>query len=85
LSEDAIYAVPRSLREEHALGATKRETILSVVVLQLLYRVLLHLFYLSDFPCHWRNDCDRAAGQNPRLGLNPLVPVKQTSLHRSGE
>jgi phosphate transport system permease protein len=33
LSEDAIYAVPRSLRDgAYALGATKRETIISVVL-----------------------------------------------------
>ncbi|MCC5626633.1 phosphate ABC transporter permease subunit PstC [Nostoc sp. CHAB 5715] len=33
LSEDALYSVPRSLREgAYALGATKRETIISVVL-----------------------------------------------------
>ncbi len=68
LSEDAIYSVPRSLREgAYALGSTKRETIISVVLPAALSGAGNNyfssitsgsfwdssFFYLGYFPRHW--------------------------------
>ena len=76
LSEDAIYAVPRSLRDgAYALGATKRETIISVVLPAALSGIVSSLILAISRAIGETMIVTLAAGQNPRLGLNPLVPV----------
>lgn len=76
LSEDAIYSVPRSLRDgSYALGATKRETIISVVLPAALSGIVASVILAVSRAIGETMIVTLAAGQNPRLGFNPLVPV----------
>lgn len=76
LSEDAIYAVPQSLRDgAYALGATKREVILSVVLPAALSGIVSSVILAVSRAIGETMIVALAAGQNPRLGLNPFVPV----------
>lgn len=76
LSEDAIYAVPRSLRDgAYALGATKREVIISVILPAALSGIVASLILAISRAIGETMIVTLAAGQNPRLGLNPLIPV----------
>ncbi len=76
LSEDAIYAVPRSLREgASALGATKRETIVEVVLPAALSGIVASFILAVSRAIGETMIVTVAAGQNPVLGFNPFVPV----------
>ncbi len=76
LSEDAIYAVPRSLRDgSYALGATKRETIISVVLPAALSGIVSSVILAVSRAIGETMIVTLAAGQNPTLGLNPFVPI----------
>jgi phosphate transport system permease protein len=77
LSEDAIYAVPRSLRDgAYAVGATKRETIVSVVLPAALSGIVASFILAISRAIGETMIVTVAAGQNPSLGLNPLVPIQ---------
>lgn len=77
LSEDAIYSVPNSLREgSYALGATRRETITSVVLPAALSGIAASFILAVSRAIGETMIVTLAAGQNPRLGFNPLVPVE---------
>ena len=77
LSEDALYSVPRSLREgAYALGSTKRETIISVVLPAALSGIVASFILAISRAIGETMIVTIAAGQNPQLGLNPLVPVQ---------
>lgn len=77
LSEDAIYSVPRSLRDgSYALGATKRETITSVVLPAALSGIVASFILAVSRAIGETMIVTLAAGQNPRLGFNPLVPIE---------
>jgi phosphate transport system permease protein len=77
LSEDAIYSVPRSLRNgAYALGATKREVILSVVLPAALSGIVASFILSISRAVGETMIVTIAAGQNPTLALNPLVPVQ---------
>ncbi len=76
LSEDAIYAVPRDLRDgSYALGLTKRETIFGVVLPAALSGIVASIILAVSRAVGETMIVTLAAGQNPTLGLNPLVPV----------
>ncbi|EGJ34701.1 phosphate ABC transporter, PhoT family TC 3.A.1.7.1, membrane protein 1 [Moorena producens 3L] len=76
LSEDAIYAVPNSLRQgAYALGATKRETIIGVVIPAALSGIVASFVLAVSRAVGETMIVSIAAGQNPTLGVNPLVPV----------
>lgn len=77
LSEDALYAVPRSLREgAYALGATRREVVTGVVVPAALSGIVAAFILAVSRAIGETMIVAIAAGQNPRLTLNPLVPVE---------
>lgn len=77
LSEDAIYAVPRSLRDgAYALGSTKREAITSVVLPAALSGIVASFILAISRAIGETMIVTIAAGQNPQLTLNPLVPVE---------
>jgi phosphate transport system permease protein len=77
LSEDAIYSVPRSLREgAYALGSTKRETIISVVLPAALSGIVASFILAISRAIGETMILTIAAGQNPQLGFNPLVPIQ---------
>ncbi|NEO94482.1 MAG: ABC transporter permease subunit, partial [Moorea sp. SIO3G5] len=72
----AIYAVPNSLRQgAYALGATKRETIIGVVIPAALSGIVASFVLAVSRAVGETMIVSIAAGQNPTLGLNPLVPV----------
>ncbi len=76
LSEDAIYAVPNSLRQgSYALGATKRETIVGVVLPAALSGIVASIILAISRAVGETMIVAIAAGQNPTLGLNPFVPI----------
>jgi phosphate transport system permease protein len=76
LSEDAIFSVPRSLRDgAYALGATRRETIVSVVLPAALSGIVASLILAVSRAIGETMIVTLAAGANPTLGFNPLVPV----------
>lgn len=76
LSEDAIYAVPQSLRQgAYALGATKRETVLGVVLPAALSGIVSACLLAMSRAVGETMIVSIAAGQNPRLTLDPRVSV----------
>ncbi len=77
LSEDALYVVPQSLREAaYALGATKREVITGVVIPAALSGIVAAFILAISRAIGETMIVTIAAGQNPRLTLNPFVPVE---------
>ncbi|NJN32058.1 MAG: phosphate ABC transporter permease subunit PstC [Synechococcales cyanobacterium RM1_1_8] len=76
LSEDAIYSVPQRLRDgAYALGTTKRETVISVVLPAALSGIVSSLILAVSRAVGETMIVTLAAGSNPTLGLNPFVPV----------
>lgn len=76
LSEDAIFAVPDSLRQgAYALGATKREVMLGVIIPAALSGIVASIILAISRAVGETMIVTIAAGQNPTLTLNPLVPV----------
>ena len=76
LSEDAIYAVPQSLRQgSYALGSTKRETIVSVVLPAALSGIVASFVLAISRAIGETMIVAIAAGQNPILTFDPRVPV----------
>lgn len=76
LSEDAIYAVPRSLKEgAYALGLTKREAITGVVLPAALSGIVASFILAVSRAIGETMIVTIAAGQNPTLTLNPVVPI----------
>jgi phosphate transport system permease protein len=76
LSEDAIHAVPQGLRDgAFALGGTKRETILAVVIPAALSGIVASVILAVSRAIGETMIVTLAAGQNPTLGFNPFIPV----------
>lgn len=76
LSEDAIYAVPESLRQgAYALGCTKRETIVGVILPSALSGIVASCILAISRALGETMIVTLAAGQNPNLTLNPFVPI----------
>ncbi len=76
LSEDALYSVPRSLKDaSYALGATKRETVTSVIVPAALSGIVSSIILAVSRAIGETMIVTLAAGANPTLGFNPFVPV----------
>ena len=77
LSEDAIYAVPRTLREgAYALGAGRLQTIARVVVPTALSGIAASVVLAISRAVGETMIVAIAAGQQPRLTLDPRVPVE---------
>jgi len=76
LSEDAIYSVPRALKDgAYALGATKREATTSVILPAALSGIVASLILAVSRAIGETMIVTLAAGSNPTLGFNPFVPV----------
>ena len=76
LSEDALYSVPRSLKDgSYALGATKRETVTSVILPAALSGIVASLILAVSRAIGETMIVTLAAGANHTLGFNPFVPV----------
>jgi phosphate transport system permease protein len=77
LSEDAMRAVPRGLREgAYALGATRMQTSLSVVVPAAFSGITAACILAVSRAIGETMIVAIAAGQQPRLTGNPLVPIE---------
>jgi phosphate transport system permease protein len=77
LSEDALHAVPMSLREGAlALGATRFQVALKVVLPAAISGVISSFILGISRAVGETMVVAIAAGQQPRLTLNPLVPVE---------
>lgn len=77
LSEDAMRAVPRGLREgAYALGATRMQTSLSVVVPAAFSGISAASILAVSRAIGETMIVAIAAGQQPRLTANPLVPIE---------
>ena len=77
LSEDAFSAVPRSLREgAYALGATRMETAIKVVLPAALSGVVASVILAASRAVGETMIVAVAAGQNPRFGFNPLQAIE---------
>lgn len=77
LSEDAIYSTPLSLREgAYALGLTRREVITGVVIPAALSGIVASFILAVSRAVGETMIVAIAAGQNPTLTFNPLVPIE---------
>jgi phosphate transport system permease protein len=77
LSEDALYAVPQSLRDgAYALGSTRTQVATRVVVPAALSGIVASFILAVSRAIGETMIVAIAAGQSPRLTLNPLVPVE---------
>ncbi len=77
LSEDAMYAVPRELKEgAYALGATRLKVITSVVIPGALSGIISAFILAVSRAVGETMIVTIASGQQPRLTLNPLVPIE---------
>ena len=77
LSEDAMRAVPRSLREAaYALGATKLEVSTQVVVPAALSGIVSAFILAVSRAIGETMIVTIAAGQTPNFTLNPFVPIE---------
>jgi phosphate transport system permease protein len=77
LSDDAIAAVPRSLRHGSlALGATRLQTAFRVMLPSAASGIIVSIILAISRAVGETMIVAIAAGQQPRLTLNPLVPVE---------
>jgi phosphate transport system permease protein len=77
LSEDAMQGVPRGLREgSYALGATRMQTSLRVVLPAAFSGITAAFILAASRAIGETMIVAIAAGQQPRLTWNPLVPVE---------
>ena len=77
LSEDAMQGVPRGLREgSYALGATKMQTSLRVVLPAAFSGITAAFILAASRAIGETMIVAIAAGQQPRLTWNPMVPVE---------
>lgn len=77
LSEDALYAVPRSLREgAFALGSSTLQTALRVVVPAASSGIIVSVILAVSRAIGETMIVAIAAGQQPRLTANPFVPIE---------
>jgi phosphate transport system permease protein len=77
LSEDALYAVPKSLREaSYGMGATKFQTSFKVLIPAASSGILVSFMLAISRAVGETMIVAIAAGQQPRLTLNPLVPIE---------
>ena len=77
LSEDALTAVPHSLREaSYALGATRLQTAFRVMVPAAASGITVAVILALSRAVGETMIVAIAAGQQPRLTANPLVPIE---------
>lgn len=77
LSEDALYAVPKSLREaSYGIGATRFQTAFKVLIPAASSGIIVSVILAISRAVGETMIVAIAAGQQPRLTLNPFVPVE---------
>lgn len=82
LSEDALYSVPKTLREGSvAMGATKFQTAFRVVVPAAFSGIAVSIILSISRAVGETMIVAIAAGQQPRLTLNPMVPIETATTY----
>lgn len=77
LSEDALFAVPMSLREaSYGMGSTRLQTAFKVMVPAASSGIIVSVILGISRAIGETMIVAIAAGQQPRLTLNPLVPIE---------
>ena len=77
ISEDALYAVPKELREaSYGMGATKLQTAFKVVVPAASSGIIVSIILAISRAIGETMIVAIAAGQQPRLTFDPTVPVE---------
>lgn len=77
LSEDALRAVPGSLKEgAYAMGATKFQSVVTVAIPAALSGIVSSFILAVSRAIGETMIVTIASGQQPRLSLNPLVPIE---------
>ena len=77
LSEDALYAVPTSLREaSYGIGATRFQTSFKVLVPAASSGIIVSVILAISRAVGETMIVAIAAGQQPRLTLSPIVPIE---------
>ncbi len=77
LSQDALLAVPSSLREaSYGMGATRLQTSVKVMIPAASSGIIVSVILAISRAVGETMIVAIAAGQQPRLTLNPLVPVE---------
>lgn len=82
LSEDALYAVPGSIKEgAYAMGSTRLQTALRVMVPSASSGIMISVILGISRAIGETMIVAIAAGMQPRLTLNPLVPVETVTAY----
>lgn len=82
LSEDALYAVPNNLREaSYGMGATRLQTVFKVTIPAANSGIIVSIILAISRAIGETMIVAIAAGQQPRLTLNPLVPIETISAY----
>jgi phosphate transport system permease protein len=77
LSEDALFAVPKSLREaSYGMGSTRLQTAFKIMVPAASSGIIVSVILGISRAVGETMIVAIAAGQQPRLTLNPLVPIE---------
>jgi len=77
LSEDALFAVPKALREaSYGMGSTRLQTAFKVMVPAASSGIIVSVILGISRAVGETMIVAIAAGQQPRLTLNPLVPIE---------
>lgn len=82
LSEDALFAVPNNLREaSYGMGATRFQTVFKVTIPAANSGIIVSIILAISRAIGETMIVAIAAGQQPRLTMNPLVPVETISAY----
>lgn len=77
LSEDALFAVPKSLRDaSYGMGATRFQTVFRVLIPSASSGIIVSIILAISRAVGETMIVAIAAGQQPNFTLNPLVPVE---------
>ena len=77
LSEDALYAVPKSLREAaYGMGSTRFQTSFKVIIPAASSGIIVSVILAISRAIGETMIVAIAAGQQPRLTMNPMVPIE---------
>lgn len=82
LSEDALSAVPKALREaSYAMGATRFQTVFKVTVPAANSGIIVSVILAVSRAVGETMIVAIAAGQQPRLSVDPTVPIQTVSAY----
>jgi len=77
LSEDALYAVPKSLREaSYAMGASRFQTAVKVIIPAAFSGIMVSIILAIARAIGETMIVAIAAGQQPRFSMDPTVPIQ---------